>query len=316
MGTLYSKTKRQKLDKLFSRLLCSCIGCLQSNRPEIIHALAGINELSYTHEYFRMLFKYLISDERNAVDSFHMNLMESIEDSHTEYAKWCRRESADEVKCGYTDGDKPVPRFEIKGVLNTRRFNTVVKKYKGEENISIIDKNTILNKNRCYGNTSWLIRKWLSPRQFITLCNTLGGGEKMLYSKYCFRCGCENSVEHCLKECTLIKNKETDSVDLEALFESKEKCQKEMIRLEKMVKRYRKSTMLVDCSFKKITVFYEDEQKDFIAIAPTRQDRNVYRCLPLDGSNFAVQRNLKDIHKYGKLYVHRGNIDLSEYIVD
>ena len=214
----FSKTKRQRLDKLFSRLLCSCIGCLQSNRSEIIHALAGINDLSFTHEYFRMLFKYLISDGRFAADSFHMNLMESIEDSNTEYAKWCRRESADEVKCGFTDGEKPVPRFEIKGVLNTRRFNAVVEKYEGEENISLIDKNTILNKKRCYGNTSWLIRKWLSPRQFVTLCNILGGGEKMLYSKYCFRCGCENSVTHCLKECTLIENKEEDTVDLEKYY--------------------------------------------------------------------------------------------------
>ncbi len=105
-------------------------------------------------------------------------------------------------------------------------------------------------------------------------------------------------------------------MDLEALFESQEKCQTEMIRLEKMVKRYRKSTVLVDCSLKKITVFYEDEQKDLIAIAPTRQDRNVYRCLPLDGSNFAVQLNLKCMHKYGKLYIHRGKINLSEYVVD
>ncbi len=53
-----------------------------------------------------MLFKYLISDERFAADSFYMNLMDSIEDSHTEYARWCRRE-ADEVKCGYTEGEKP-----------------------------------------------------------------------------------------------------------------------------------------------------------------------------------------------------------------
>ena len=138
----------------------------------------------------------------------------------------------------------------------------------------------------------------------------------MLYSKYCFRCGCENSVTHCLKECTLIKNKDEDSVDLEALFMSKEKCLTEMIRLEKMVKRYRKSTVLVDCSLKKITVFYEDEQRDFIAIAPTRQDRNIYRCLQLDGPNFAVQLNLKHLHKYGKLYVHRGRINVSEYIAD
>ena len=74
--------------------------------------------------------------------------------------------------------------------------------------------------------------------------------------------------------------------------------------------------MLVDCSLKKITVFWDDEQKDFISIAPIRQDRDVYRCLPLDGSNFAVQLNLKRLHKYGKLFVHRGKINLNEYIFD
>ena len=141
------------MDKLFSRLLCSCIGCLQSNRSEIIHALAGVNELNYTHEYFRMMFKYMISDERSAVNSFHMNLMESIEDSKTEYAKWCQRDSKDEVKCS-KDGPKGVSRGHIKGVLNKRRYNKIAEKYGGEENISTIDKLTILNKNRCYGGKS------------------------------------------------------------------------------------------------------------------------------------------------------------------
>ena len=105
-------------------------------------------------------------------------------------------------------------------------------------------------------------------------------------------------------------------MDLEALFMSEDKCLTEMLRLEKMVKRYRKSTVLVDCSLKKITVFYDEEQKDFICIAPIRQDKEVYRCLPLDGSNFAVQLNLSRLHKYGKLFVHRVKIDLSDYIFD
>ena len=286
-----------------------------ANRAEIIHALAGVNELNYTHEYFRMMFKYMISDERSAVNSFHMNLMESIEDSKTEYAKWCQRDSKDEVKCS-KDGPKGVSRGHIKGVLNKRRYNKIAEKYGGEENISTIDKLTILNKNRCYGGKSWPIRKWLLPRQFVMLCNILGGGEKMLYTKYCFRCGLENNTDHCLKECSQIKNKEMNSVDLEALLSSKEKCLDEIIRLEKMVQKYRKSTIFVDCSFKRITTFYDNEQRDFICIAPVRQNREVYRCLPLDGSNFAVQLNLVRLHKYGKLHIHPGKVDLNDYIME
>ena len=69
-------------------------------------------------------------------------------------------------------------------------------------------------------------------------------------------------------------------------------CVDECAKLDELYKKYRKNTMFTSLSRKRVTIIEDKQQVDLLCIAPTIQDKNMYRVLYLDGTGATAIKNM------------------------
>jgi hypothetical protein len=226
-------------------------------------------------------------------------MMAQLHLSKTKYAKWWNK-----------DGGDPNEKFtkgEIKCFVNLA-FNRRLAK---SECDPWVLKNVLTDIKRITPGTKWRPREWLNVSDFSLLCDILSGGSRMSNSKLCYACGEENSFEHATQMCSVISD--ANRVNLCALLDSAEACQREMPKVRRLHELYCKNSMFCNYANHVVTVYEQEGKKDWLVLAHIGDTLENFRCLALD-SYYYETKNLKQLHRRGKLYVHPGMVSLENVL--
>ncbi len=249
-----------------------------------------------------MIFIYRCNDK--SIGSLHYDLLDDVieHESDTRFGHWLATQD--------DDINVSMERGEIRGRMSKEYLD------KHQKTLENIDETLLTNLHK---STSRLVRsnwhpcRWVPNGHFVNMCNTLGNGLGMTKSKFCFRCGAENTLSHTLNTCTKIAD--GTEVGIDNLLLDEKTSQIENVKLHDMIQDYRRHTLFLNCCGRKGTAYLKRRNVDILCIAPTIHDRNLYRVMYLDGSHAIDTLNLRQLHREGRLYLSPERVSLEDYLV-
>ena len=282
------------------------IECTTKCDHSVVLALANMRDLNYWHEYFRLLFKYRNNDA--TVGSLHTELLEAVQQSTTLYAKWNRYEQR---KPAFDASNDEIPtNYEIKRKMQETYVKIKTTTYGESENF--LCTKVFCNRERLISNKNWAPRQWLTNDEFRVLCLVFGGGCKLSRSKLCFRCGLDNSVEHSLVDCPLLK--ECEKVDLEHIFDNEKSCLENCEKIKKLLIKYNKAKLQMTYENKRVSVWKDKVMRDYILLASLRGSPGKYRAVPLDDLSEYVTLNVNVLKKLGHIFVYAETVNVEQLL--